>query len=463
VQRKVKVSREDSSIVAPHSTSRGGAGWPAGPERYTGRMKPANQLSATEAAAAIAAGTLTSEALVASCLDRIGAREPDVRAWAHIDAEAALREARSRDRLPRRSRLHGIPVGVKDVIDTADLPTEYGSPIYSGNQPACDAACVAQVRELGGVILGKTVTTEFATRHPGKTRNPRNLDHTPGGSSSGSAAAAADFMVPIAFGTQTTASIIRPAAFCGAVGYKPTFNLVNRAGLKVLSDSLDTIGVLARTVPDAAMIVEELSGADPASFEGVAALAPRIGFCRTPYWAEAHPSTHAAFERALPRLAKAGASVKEVELPGEFATLVDVQTRLSAFEFYRALTYERTRFPELISASLAARLSGGGSVTRAQYLEAHAVAARLRARLDDIHDCDVLLSPSAVGEAPRGLESTGDPVFAIIWTVMLGPAITLPVFTGPNGLPVGAQVTGPRGSDARTLVAAEWIRRALED
>src|SRR3990170_2418583 len=229
-------------------------------------MDALNKLSATEVAARIAAGKLKSEALVAACLERVSQREADVQAWAAIDPGAALAQARARDQEPRRTRLHGIPVGVKDVFDTADLPTEYGSPIYRGNRTACDAACVAQVRELGGVILGKTVTTEFATRHPNKTRNPQNPRHTPGGSSQGSAAAVADCMVPIAFGTQTSSSIIRPAAFCGVIGYKPTFNLINRAGLKFLSESLDTIGTLTRTVADAALIIEELAGLPAAPF-----------------------------------------------------------------------------------------------------------------------------------------------------------------------------------------------------
>lgn len=425
-------------------------------------MKTLNCLSATEAAAAIAAGTLKSEALVAACLEQIHQREPDVQAWAYLDADGALEEARQRDRVTRRSRLHGIPVGVKDVIDTADMPTEYGSPIYKGHRPASDAACVALVRERGGVILGKTVSTEFATRHAGKTRNPRNLAHTPGGSSSGSAAAVADAMVPIAFGTQTSSSIIRPAAFCGTVGYKPTFNLMNRAGLKFLSESLDTLGVLARTVPDAAMIVEELSGSPPARFDEVGAAKLRIGFCRTPYWDHADASTHAALEGALPKLSKSGAHVATVELTGEFASLADEQIRLSSFEFYRALTFERTRFPQLISKSLTARIRDGSLVTRAQYDEARAIANRCRAKLYDIYnEYDVLISPSAPGEAPRGLDSTGDPIFGLTWTLMQGPAITLPVFSGPTGLPIGLQVTGPRSADAKTLVAAEWIRRAL--
>ncbi|HEV7393734.1 MAG TPA: amidase, partial [Burkholderiales bacterium] len=264
--------------------------------------------------------------------------------------------------------------------------------------------------------------------------------------------------------TQTSASIIRPAAYCGAVGYKPTFNLVNRAGLKFLSESLDTLGMLARTVPDAALLAEELSGAPPARFDEVGSMKPRIGFCRTPYWSQADAATQTALEGAVPRLSKAGASVEPVELDHEFTALADVQIRMSSYEFYRALTYERMRFPKLISDSLTQRIRGGAQVTRAQYVETHEIAGRCRARLDDIYrDFDVLLSPSAPGEAPRGLASTGDPIFGLTWTLMHGPAITLPVFTGPKGLPIGAQVTGPRGSDAQTLMAAEWIRRALSD
>jgi Asp-tRNA(Asn)/Glu-tRNA(Gln) amidotransferase A subunit family amidase len=426
-------------------------------------MDALNQLSATEAAARIAAGKLKSEALVAACLERIGQREKDVRAWAAFDPELALSQARARDKEPHRTRLHGIPFGVKDVFDTADLPTEYGSPIYRGNRAACDAACVAQVRERGGVILGKTVTTEFATRHPGKTRNPHNLKHTPGGSSQGSAAAVADWMVPIAFGTQTTSSVIRPAAYCGVVGYKPSFGLVNRAGLKTLSDSLDHVGTLTRTVPDAAMIVEELSGAPVTSFDGISGMKPRIGFCRTAYWNQADQPTREALEQAVPRLARAGARVAELDLDGEFARLVEVQVSISTYEMFRALAYERTRFPDLVSEALMGRLLGGGRVTRAQYEEAQAIAQRCRARLADVfRDYDALLSPSAMGEAPEGLASTGEPTFGASWTVLHCPAVSVPAFHGPRGLPLGAQVTGPFGKDGATLQCAEWVQRALQ-
>ncbi|HET9664535.1 MAG TPA: amidase [Burkholderiales bacterium] len=418
--------------------------------------------SASEAAKAIAAGKLTSEALVSECLERVRQREDEVRAWAHIDADAALAQARRRDRETPRSRLHGIPVGVKDVIDTCDMPTEYGSPIYKGHRPACDAACVAQVRELGGVILGKTVSTEFATRHPNKTRNPRNLEYTPGGSSSGSAAAVADGMVPIAFGTQTSSSIIRPAAFCGVIGYKPTFGLINRAGLKFLSESMDTLGTLTRSVADAALLVEELSGMLRTSFDAVATVRPRIGFCRTPHWKEADAPTHAALEDAARRLAAAGAAVSDVELEDEFDALAQTQIEVSSYEFFRALTHERTRVPELISESLTARIAAGGKVTRAQYEAGVARTERCRRRIADVfRDFDVLLAPSAPGEALKGLERTGEPIFGLMWTLLGLPCMTIPCGNGPQGLPLGMQFIARYGADSTLFVVSEWARRAL--
>ena len=423
---------------------------------------PLNQASASDAAAAIAAGKLTSEALVAACLDRIAAREDAVRAWAYIDPALALAQARTRDRAAPRSRLHGIPIGVKDVIDTCDMPTEYGSPIHRGHRPNCDAACVAQVRELGGVILGKTVSTEFATRHPNKTRNPLDVTRTPGGSSSGSAAAVADCMVPIAFGTQTSSSIIRPAAYCGVIGYKPSYGLINRAGLKFLSESLDTIGTLTRNVADAALIVEELAGLPATRFDAVPGLTPRIGLCRTPYWAQADAATQANLEGAAQSLARANARVTAVALPPEFAALADTQIAVSSYEFYRALTHERTRFPELISTSLTARIAAGGKVSRAQYEAGVVLTARCRTAIDDVlRDYDVLLAPSAPGEAPR-IEGTGDPIFGLMWTLLQLPCLTLPHGKGPLGLPLGVQVIGSRCGDSALLVNAEWIRRALE-
>ena len=422
----------------------------------------AYQLSASEASRAIADGSLSSEALVAACLERIDAREDAVRAWAHLDREQALAQARARDRETRRSPLHGIPIGVKDVIDTADLPTEYGSPIYRGHRPASDAACVAQLRELGAVILGKTVSTEFATRHPNKTRNPRNPAHTPGGSSSGSAAAVADDMVPVALGTQTSSSIVRPAAYCGVVGYKPTFGLINRAGLKFLSESLDTIGTLTRTIEDAALVVQALAGVPAPDFHAVATLEPRIGFCRTPYWPQADARTQATLESAVAALAARGAVTGEVALPDEYAALAAMQIAVSSYEFVRALAYERTRFPELLSASLTARMNAGLAVTRAEYERGQALARRARAHIASIlRHYDVIVAPSTPGEAPHGLDSTGDPIFGLMWTFLGLPCLTLPHGTGAHGLPLGIQVVGRYGGDAGLFVHAEWIRRAL--
>jgi len=421
-----------------------------------------NRLTACEASRAIAAGELTAEALAAACLDRIREREASVRAWAFIDREAALREARALDRQPRRSRLHGIPVGIKDVIDTHDMPTEYGSKIYEGNQPGCDAACVAQIRELGGLILGKAVSTEFATRHPNKTRHPLNPERSPGGSSSGSAAAVADFMVPIALGTQTSSSIIRPAAYCGVVGYKPSFGMINRAGLKFLAESLDTIGSLTRSVPDAALIVEELAGLPPTSFDDIGSLKPRIGFCRTPWWDEADDASKANLEQAARKLTGAGARVTDVELDEPFAELNGIQVELSSYEFYRALTFERTRHPELISPHLLRRIAAGGKVSRERYEECVATARECRKRIADLfRDFDVLLAPSAPGEATT-IDNTGEPTFGLMWTLLRLPCLTLPHGRGPTGMPLGIQLIAPFGCDAALFRCAEWVTRALQ-
>ena len=279
---------------------------------------PHNVRSMADAAKAIADGALTSEALVAACLARIEERDGEVGAWTWVDPERALAEARRRDAETPRSPLHGIPFGVKDIIDTADMPTEYGTPIYEGTRPAWDAACVALLREAGCVALGKTVTTEFATRHPGKTRNPLDPTRTPGGSSSGSAAAVADLMAPVAYGTQTTGSVIRPGAYCGVVAVKPTFGLINRSGVKPLSDALDTVGYYTRTVEDAALFLQVAAGYPATDLGGVAGLKPRIAICRTTAWDRARPETVELFDGLEGRLGAAGAEARELELPGEF-------------------------------------------------------------------------------------------------------------------------------------------------
>jgi len=297
-----------------------------------------NELSASEVARLIARGELTSEAAVTACLARIEERDSVVRAWAYLDPDLALAQARARDREPNRGPLHGVPIGVKDVIDTADMPTEMGSPIYRGYRPRADASCVALVRTAGAVILGKTATFEFAGMTPGATTNPLNQAHTPGGSSSGSGASVADFMVPIAFGTQTGGSVLRPAAFCGAFGYKPSFGRFNTAGLKPAAQSLDTIGLIARSIEDLELVDAVLVGR--ASTPKTSLPVPSIGACRTHLWPMAQPETVAAFEDSVTKLERAGADVRELTLPPLFAELTGARERISDYERARGMAHE---------------------------------------------------------------------------------------------------------------------------
>lgn len=424
------------------------------------RMNPLHELTGVKAAQAIVAGTISSEALVSACLERITAREESVRAWEYLDPAAALAEARARDRSPTRGPLHGVPVGIKDLIDTSDMPTSYGSPIYAGHQPAWDAASVALLRAAGAVILGKTVTTEFAMFTPGKTANPHNVAHTPGGSSSGSAAAVADMMVPLALGTQTAGSIIRPASFCGVVGYKPTHGQFSVAGIKALSQTLDTLGGFARSVADFALLRAALVGG-PVQLPELER-APRIGLCRTPQWSLASADTREALEIAGQQLGAAGAEVRQVTLPPAFENLVAAQETIQIFEGARCCAYELTVHRDRLSAKLLELLAPAEGLTYAAYAEALTLAATCRRQLDAIFtDHDALLVPSAPGEAPAGLEATGDPIFNRMWTLLHTPAVTLPSHTGSHGLPVGVQVIGPLGMDDRLLAIAAWMYTRL--
>src|ERR687895_723292 len=352
------------------------------------RLAASSSLSATDAARRIERGELTSEAVVASCLERIAARDEQVRAWAFVDKAHALAQARALDRGPRRGALHGIPVGLKDIIDTAEMPTEYNSSIYRGHRPKADAACVMALKAAGAVILGKTATTEFATNRPAPTRNPRKPGHTPGGSSSGSAAAVADFMVPLAIGTQTGGSVIRPAAYCGVAGMKPSFGSINRAGVKPVAESLDTIGVFARDVEDLALSLEALCGRsrpDWKSFSGK----PRIGLCRTPRWALADAATQANLEPAASRLAQAGAHVQDFDMPSQSDQLFDRHKVIMGFESARALAWELATHPDKLSASLKARLEDGAKVTREAYDAMRVTAERCRRWLaEDMRELD---------------------------------------------------------------------------
>jgi Asp-tRNA(Asn)/Glu-tRNA(Gln) amidotransferase A subunit family amidase len=425
------------------------------------RLAASSSLSATEAARRIERGELTSEALVAACLERIAARDEEVHAWAFVDKAHALAQARALDRSPRRGPLHGIPVGLKDIIDTAELPTEYNSPIYRGHRPRADAACVMALKAAGAVVLGKTATTEFANNYPAPTRNPHDLAHTPGGSSSGSGAAVADFMVPLALGTQTGGSVIRPAAFCGVAGIKPSFGSINRAGVKPVSESLDTIGVFARQVEDLALSLEALSGKatpDWGSFSGK----PRIGLCRTPRWSLADTATQESLERAASRLLQAGAQVRDFDMPSQSEQLFDRHKLVMGFESARALAWEYASHPEKLSSNLKARLEEGAKVTREAYDGMRVTAERCRRWLaEDMRELDFLLTPSAPGEAPASLASTGDPVFNRAWTLLGVPCITLPYGRGPKGLPLGVQLVGAFDGDAALLGWARWVEAAL--
>jgi Asp-tRNA(Asn)/Glu-tRNA(Gln) amidotransferase A subunit family amidase len=423
--------------------------------------KSLHALSAVEGARRIEARELGAEALAGACLERIAEREPAVHAWAFLNAGQALAEARELDRAPRRSRLHGVPFGVKDIIDTASLPTEYGSPIYRGHRPRADAACIALLRRAGCLVLGKTVTTEFANNHPPPTRNPHDPAHTPGGSSSGSAAAVADCMVPLALGTQTGGSVIRPASYCGAFAVKPSFGSINRQGTKFVAESLDTIGIFSRSVGDLALALSVLSDRpvpDFAAFSGK----PRIGLCRTPRWRDADAPVQANLEDAARRLSKAGASVADFELPAGSEALFDRHKIVMGYESARALAWEYTNYPGQISKTLKPRLDEGWRVMRADYDAVRETARGCRRALADaMRGADFLLTPSAPSEAPRSHDTTGDPVFNRAWTLFGVPCVNVPFGQGAHGLPLGVQLVGPFDGDSALLGWAHWAARAL--
>ena len=407
-----------------------------------------NRLGAREAARRIERGELAAEELLRSCLERVAARENQVRAWTYLVPRIALAQAKAAD-----APLYGLPVGVKDIFDTYDMPTEYGSRIYAGNQPRADAAAVALARRAGATIIGKTATCEFATFVPAMTRNPHDLARTPGGSSSGSAAAVADFMVPLALGTQTAGSVIRPGAYCGVVAYKPTYNLLPRAGVKAQADSLDTVGVFARSVEDAGFFMARLTGRRDleASIEG-----PRIGFCRTHQWDAVQPEMAQCLEGAARKL-----SLREAVLPERWRPLRAAHTAILWYELARSLADEYSRFPELMDARLRECCAAGFAADAGEYVAALKLAAQCRARLDEAFGgLDVLLAPAASGEAPLG-EATGDPVMNAVWTLLHTPCVSLPAGRGPNGMPLGLQVIGRTGDDAHTLACAAWIESRL--
>jgi Asp-tRNA(Asn)/Glu-tRNA(Gln) amidotransferase A subunit family amidase len=426
-------------------------------------MTAPNQLTAAQAVAQLSSGSLTAEALTRACLDRIEERAA-VKAWAWLHPERALEQARAADRAGRPGLLAGLPIGIKDIIDTVDMPTEHGSPIYRGNRPFADAACVALLRTAGAVILGKTVTTEFANRFPGATVNPHNPAYTPGGSSSGSAAAVADYQVPVGLGTQTGGSVIRPSAFCGTVGYKPSFGEFSRSGIKMQCPNLDTLGVLCRSVEDLALLRAALIAMPHRKIDRNIGV-PRLGICRTPAWDAAEPPVRALIERTAQRFAAAGARVSEISFAPEFATILEHHRRIFNYEAARNYAYEYEEHHDLVSQVLRDTvLTPGRELPLDAYIEALDTAEAFRRHLDDIFsDVDVLLTPSAAGEAPEGLGSTGDPRFNSIWTLSWNPCVTLPAGRGPKGLPLGIQLVGPRFRDEALLDIAAWAEPHLAE
>ncbi len=417
-----------------------------------------HELTATAIVAAIASKQTTAEAVARACLEHISKREPQVQAWQFLDPALVIKQAKALDAGASRGPLHGVPVGIKDIIDTADMPTEYGSPIHAGYQPHMDAACVALTRRAGGLIMGKTVTTEFANRHPGKTMHPQDARRTPGGSSSGSAAAVGDHMVPLAVGTQTTGSTIRPAAYNGCFGYRPTWGDLRLAGVMEASGSLDTLGIIARSVEDVVLYRDVLAGTTPQPMSSASCNPPRVAVCRTQFWEETDAATQSAIDHCARTMSTAGARVSDLKLPAAFDPIDEIHQRISSFEFARNRAWELLHHADRISETLRNnRLKHGLAYSFEQYREARAQAEQLRLLLDDVFkDYDVILTPSAAGEAPIGLNATGSASFSSIWTACHNPSMTLPLFKGANQLPIGVQLVTRRDTDRQLFEIARW-------
>ncbi|HVZ54153.1 MAG TPA: amidase [Pseudolabrys sp.] len=434
-------------------------------------------LTAIEAAERIANGDVSAEEYTGACLDRIAAIDGDVQAFAHLDADSALGQARALDERRRNGMpigpLHGVPVAIKDIFDTADYPTECGSPLLRGRRPMRDSFVAARLREAGAVIIGKTVTTEFAYYQPGPTRNPHDLARTPGGSSSGSAAAVAAGMVPLAIGSQTNGSTIRPASFCGVYGCKPTHGTISRHRALMLSQTLDHVGLFARSLADTALILQVLAGYDPedsdtralasAAFLDVMAeeppMPPRFAFVRTPVWDKADAATQAGFEEFVDGL---GDSAQEVNLPDDYAAAWDDQRTIMAVDMAHNLGRIVSRDSEGVSSQVLRDLIAEGEGTSAlRYLAARDNARRYGAGIGEIFkEYDAIITPATMGVAPQG-EATGSPMFCSLWSLTGLPALSLPLLRGEGDLPLGVQLVGERGDDARLLRAANWLVNRL--
>ena len=442
-------------------------------------LKDLNWLSAVEGARMIRDGVITSVELVQACLACVREVDGQIQAWAFLDPEHALAQARAADEYRMSGQptgaLHGVPVGIKDIIDTADMPTENGSVLHAGRTPSRDASVVSLLRAAGAIVMGKTVTTEFATRTPGKTRNPHNPAHTPGGSSSGSAAAVAAGMVPLALGSQTTGSTIRPASYCGVFGFKPTHGLVPRHGMFQLSRTLDHVGLFARSLEDIALLLGELAAhdeRDPDSrprarvpYRDVAAqeppLTPMFAFLKTPLWDRVDPDAREAFEELVDHL---GGRVEEIELVVSIDEVLEWQRAIGGAEMAISLRREWDNGRDKLSPALRSRIEHGRAVRAVDYLGARASIPELAASLTELFEqrYDAILTPAAFGTAPAGLESTGDPAFCALWTLCGMPALSVPLMQSANGLPLGVQLVGARHRDGQLLRAVRWLVSHLQ-
>ena len=431
------------------------------------------ELTAVEAAKRVRGGSVSSEELVRATLARIAEADQAVEAWAFLDASYALEQARRADRARNEGRdlgpLHGVSVGVKDVFDTADMPTENGTVLHAGRRPAKDATVVSLLRQAGAIILGKTVCTELGLVAPGKTKNPHDPGRTPGGSSSGSAAAVAARMTPLATGSQNNGSVIRPASYCGVYGYKPTFGRISRDGVLRQSPSLDQIGVFGRTVEDVALLAQELMAFDPGdramrptSHPNLLAVAsqdppaePRLAFVKTPVWSQASQPAQEAFARLIAQL---GPRVVEISLPSIFDSAHAVHRTVMEPELALHYHTEYSTSKDRLSPTLCEIIQRGQALPATDYLRALEQIPPLAEALDNtLAGFDAVLTPATPGEAPVGLQSTGSPVFCRIWTLCGVPALSMPLLRGGDGLPLGVQLVAPRGDDARLLRTARWL------
>lgn len=434
-------------------------------------------MTAGQAAVKIRSGRIKSEELVRGCLDRIAEVDDNIQAWAHLDKEHALTQARAADEARQAGvamgPLHGVPVGVKDIFDTKDMPTEDGTVLHAGRTPLSDATAVARLRQAGAVIMGKTVTTELAVYAPGKTRNPHDPLRTPGGSSSGSAAAVAAGMIPLSIGTQTGGSIIRPASYCGVYGFKPSHGLISRHRILQQSRLLDQVGVFARSLEDVALLAEELMGFDeldpdtrpmtpPQLVQTVGEeppVTPDLAFAKTPVWDQAEATTQEAFAELVEHL---GEGVREITLPELFSDAVEWHRLIMEADVARSFEREFASGTDCMSDILREMIERGRIVLAVDYNQAAAQRQVLNAALNDIFErYDAILTPATTGEAPAGLDSTGSPIFCKIWTLCGVPAVSLPLLQGPEGMPLGVQLVGRKGDDARLLRTARWLTTVI--